>query len=259
VQRFADIMASLLGLVVLSPLFLVVAIAVKISSPGPVFFRQERTGRHGRNFRIFKFRTMVVDAAGRGSCITVKGDARVTRIGHVLRKFKLDELPQLLNVLRGEMSLVGPRPEMPQYVAHFPEEFATVLKRRPGITHRASLIFRDEEELLVRAADLENYYLQTVLPRKLTLYLQDQDCEDFGTYLRTIVDTVFCVARVTDLPSTAEQVLQTVNIQVGQESAETMGAHEMGEMGTESTKPMPQRPQPAGAKHDLKSAKARAV
>ena len=137
-QRFADILASLLGLVVLAPLFLVVAIAIKITSPGPVFFRQERTGRRGRDFRIFKFRTMVVDADRRGSCITVRGDARVTRVGHVLRKFKIDELPQLLNVLRGEMSLVGPRPEMPQYVAHFPAEFAKVLERRPGITHRAS-------------------------------------------------------------------------------------------------------------------------
>ena len=258
-QRFADIMASLLGLVVLSPLFLVVAIAVKISSPGPVFFRQERTGRHGRNFRIFKFRTMVVDAAGRGGCITVKGDARVTRIGHVLRKFKIDELPQLLNVLRGEMSLVGPRPEMPQYVAYFPAEFATVLERRPGITHRASLIFRDEEDLLVRAADPENYYLQTVLPRKLALYLQDRNYENFGTYLRTIVDTIFCVARVTDLPPAAEQVLQAVDSQTGQRSAEMMGARKMGESGTESTKSMPRRPQPAGTTRELKSAKARAV
>jgi len=259
VQRFADIMASLFGLVVLSPLFLAVAIAVKISSPGPVFFRQERAGRHGRNFRIFKFRTMVVDAAGRGSCITVKGDARVTRIGHVLRKFKIDELPQLVNVLRGEMSLVGPRPEMPQYVAHFPAEFATVLERRPGITHRASLIFRDEEELLVRAADPENYYLQTVLPRKLTLYLQDQDYEDFGTYFRTVVDTIFCVARVTELPSAAEQVLQAVDNQAEQQSAEAMGARKMGETGTDSTQPDRRRPQPAGATRDLKSAKARAI
>ncbi len=194
-KRAFDFIVSLLGLILLSPLFLVIACLVRATSPGPVFFRQERVGWHGRRFRILKFRTMVNGAHRKGRLITVGGDRRVTAIGRLLRRFKLDELPQLLNVLRGEMSLVGPRPEVPEYVEAFAAEFRPILERRPGITHRAAILFRDEELLLAASDDPEAYYVQTLMPRKLQLYARDLDRTSFLEDVRTIVDTIFSVAR----------------------------------------------------------------
>ena len=167
-KRLFDITLSLLALVLLCPLLLAVALWVRLDSRGPVLFRQQRVGRGGRPFAILKFRTMQVNAEAAGLQITVGQDPRITRAGRWLRRSKLDELPQLLNVLRGEMSMVGPRPEVPRYVALYPaDQRATVLSVRPGITDLASLAFRDESTLLARSADPERTYVEEILPIKL--------------------------------------------------------------------------------------------
>src|SRR3990172_2318667 len=171
-KRTFDFLASSLGLCLLSPLFLVVAIAIRIDSPGPVFFRQDRVGKDGKNFLICKFRSMVANASGIGPLITTAGDARITRVGRFLRRTKLDELPQLLNVWRGEMSLVGPRPEVPTYVALYNERQREVLSVRPGITDPASIAYADEEEILGEASDPARVYVEEVPPRKLELNLR---------------------------------------------------------------------------------------
>lgn len=165
-KRLFDLIASALGLVLLSPLLLGLALWIRLDSPGPVFFRQERVGRGGRPFRIHKFRTMAHGAAGLQ--LTVGADARITRAGRVLRRTRLDELPQLLDVLRGAMSLVGPRPEVPRYVALYPAGLRErALAVRPGITDPASLAFIDEAERLARAADPEREYVEVILPLKV--------------------------------------------------------------------------------------------
>jgi lipopolysaccharide/colanic/teichoic acid biosynthesis glycosyltransferase len=165
-KRVFDLLVATVALVVLSPLLLAIALAVKLDSRGPVLFRQERVGRHGRPFRIHKFRTMVADAPGLP--ITVGADPRITLVGSVLRHWRLDELPQFVDVLKGDMSLVGPRPEVPRYVAMYPSELRErVLAVRPGITDPASLAFVDEGDLLARAADPEREYVEVILPRKL--------------------------------------------------------------------------------------------
>ena len=167
-KRLFDITLSLLALVLLCPLLLAVALWVRLDSQGPVLFRQQRVGRGGRLFGILKFRTMQVNAEAAGLQITVGQDPRITRTGRWLRRSKLDELPQLLNVLRGEMSMVGPRPEVPRYVALYPaDQRATVLSVRPGITDLASLALRDESTLLARSADPERTYVEEILPTKL--------------------------------------------------------------------------------------------
>ena len=168
VKRLMDVLLAALGLIVLSPLLLVIAVMIKRDSPGPVFFRQQRVGRHGRLFRIHKFRTMRDGPAESGPQITVGDDARITTAGRWLRRTKLDELAQLIDVLRGDMSLVGPRPEVPRYVALYPEPLkATLLSVRPGITDPVSLDFADESERLARAADPEREYREVLLPAKL--------------------------------------------------------------------------------------------
>lgn len=167
-KRVFDLLASALGLLALAPLLLGIALAIKLDSRGPVFFRQERVGRGGRLFRIHKFRTMAVDAERRGPQITVGADARITRVGAVLRRYKLDELAQLIDVFRGEMSLVGPRPEVPRYVACYPDDVRDiVLSVRPGITDRASIEFKDESAILGGARDAHHAYVHEVLPVKL--------------------------------------------------------------------------------------------
>ena len=171
-KRTFDFLASSLGLCLLSPLFLLVAIAIRLESPGPVFFRQDRVGKDGENFLIYKFRSMVANASEIGPLITTAGDARITRVGRFLRRTKLDELPQLLNVWRGEMSLVGPRPEVPTYVALYDERQREVLSIRPGITDPASIAYADEEEILGEASDPARVYVEEVLPRKLELNLR---------------------------------------------------------------------------------------
>jgi len=170
-KRLFDLVASGLGLLLLAPLLFLIALAVKLDSPGPVFFRQERVGRHGRTFRIHKFRTMVTDAERKGLQITVGADARVTRVGEILRKYKLDELAQLIDVFAGDMSLVGPRPEVPRYVACYPDDVRDiVLSVKPGITDWASIEYKDENEILGNAADPQRAYVEEVLPVKLEYY-----------------------------------------------------------------------------------------
>ncbi|MCA6216852.1 sugar transferase [Ideonella sp. B7] len=166
-KRLFDLIAAGLGLALLALPGLLVALAIKLDSPGPVFFRQERVGRGGRPFRIHKFRTMRVDAERHGQ-LTVGADARITRVGAFLRAHRLDELPQLLDVVQGTMSLVGPRPEVPRYVAHYPVALKdVVLSVRPGITDPASLRFRNESAQLAAAADPEREYIDVILPAKL--------------------------------------------------------------------------------------------
>lgn len=168
VKRAFDIFFSVGTLLVLSPLLLTVALWVRFDSPGPVFFRQRRVGRYGREFLIFKFRTMHVDAEVRGPQITVGADARITCSGAFLRKYKIDEFPQFLNVMFGDMSVVGPRPEVPHYVALYPEGLRElVLSVRPGITDLASIEYRDENELLGASTDPEKTYITEVMPAKL--------------------------------------------------------------------------------------------
>ena len=169
-KRLFDLLLSSIGLLMLAPVLLLIAALVKLDSPGPVMFRQERVGRFGRPFHIHKFRTMRHEPAGQGLQITVGADRRITRVGGFLRASKLDELPQLLDVWLGDMSLVGPRPEVPRYVAHYPAELREkVLSVRPGITDIASIEYRDESAVLARATDPEHAYVHEVLPHKLAL------------------------------------------------------------------------------------------
>ena len=171
-KRLFDIVASGCGLIVLSPVFLVLAIWIKLDSKGPVFYRQVRVGRGNKDFRIFKFRSMRV-GSDKGSLVTIGGhDPRITRSGYFIRKFKLDEFPQLINVFIGDMSLVGPRPEVRHYVDYWTPEQMHVLNVRPGITDPASIKFRNENELMEQAKDPEKYYIEVIMQEKIKLYLE---------------------------------------------------------------------------------------
>ena len=190
-KRVFDLLGASLALLLLSPLMLAIALAIKLDSRGPVFFRQQRVGRHGVPFDIHKFRSMAADAPQRGPALTVGDDPRITRIGRWLRRTRLDELPQLLDVLAGRMSLVGPRPEVPQYVAHYPSQLRErALSVRPGITDPSSLLYLDEADLLARAADPEREYIEVILPRKLQCaadYAAQANLRsDLGVLLRTL-------------------------------------------------------------------------
>ena len=193
-KRAMDIVISATALCVLWPVLLLIALAIVIDDPGPVFYRQVRVGRGGRPFRIFKFRTMVVDAEKKGLSITVGRDSRITRVGAFLRKTKLDELAQLLNVLAGQMSFVGPRPEVPRYVELYTPYQRQVLLVRPGITDYASIAYRNENELLAGADDPEKMYIETVMPDKIELnmkYLREiSPLADIRLILRTIIAVI---------------------------------------------------------------------
>jgi len=171
-KRLFDLAVSLLGLVFLSPVLVFLSIAIKFDSPGPVFYRGVRAGRYGRPFRIFKFRTMAANAERLGDSSTPDDDPRVTRVGKILRKYKLDELPQVINVLRGEMSLVGPRPQVPWVVQLYSQEQREILRVRPGITDYASLRFVNEGEILRGSSSPDNDYLQKIHPEKMQLSLE---------------------------------------------------------------------------------------
>lgn len=192
-SRLLDLVLSGTLLLVLSPLFLCAGLAVKISLGSPVFFRQERVGRGGRVFTILKFRTMRPSAPG-GRMITVAGDSRVTPTGALLRRTKIDELPQLLNVLLGDMALVGPRPEVARYVAHYTPEEREVLRVRPGITDKASLEFIDEESVLAAADDPEREYIDVVMRKKLAINLEYLAQRSLWTDMRLICETALRVA-----------------------------------------------------------------
>lgn len=195
-KRLFDLVAALVGLTLLALPMLAAAAWIRLDSPGPVFFRQERVGRHGRLFRIHKFRTMTEDASRRGPPLTVGSDARVTRAGAFLRAHRLDELPQFLDVLAGHMSLVGPRPDVPRYVAQWPAPLRDrLLAVRPGMTDPASLEFRDEAERLARAPDPEREYVEVILPRKLARSADYADAASLWSDLAVIGRSVGVLLR----------------------------------------------------------------
>ncbi|WP_289127830.1 sugar transferase [uncultured Clostridium sp.] len=171
-KRVFDILASGIGIIVLSPILIVIAIAIKCDSNGEILFKQKRVGMNEKTFNIFKFRTMVTNAEKLGKQITVGNDCRITKIGSFLRKYKLDELPQLFNVLLGDMSLVGPRPEVPRYVELYTDEQREVFKVRPGITDLASLKYSDENDILANIENPEEHYINVIMQDKLELNLE---------------------------------------------------------------------------------------
>ena len=172
IKRVFDFVCSTLGIIILSPVFIIISIMIKKGSDGPVFFKQIRVGEGGKDFELLKFRTMVVDAEKLGKQITVGNDNRITKIGSFLRKYKLDELPQLINVFKGDMSLVGPRPEVPRYVEMYNEVQRKVLEVKPGITDLASIRYKDENALLGEAENPEEFYIKTIMPDKLALNVE---------------------------------------------------------------------------------------
>ncbi|MFK3741319.1 sugar transferase [Massilia sp. TN1-12] len=194
-KRLFDIAAAGTGLLLLAPLLLALALWIRLDSPGPALFRQVRVGRHGVPFEILKFRTMVTGAE-LGPQLTTGGDSRITRAGRFLRRCKLDELPQLVNVLLGSMSLVGPRPEVPRYVACYPPDVRrTVLSVAPGITDWAAILYKDENDILARAADPERAYLDTILPAKLCWYERYVRERSFWVDLRILARTLAAIVR----------------------------------------------------------------
>jgi len=190
-KRMFDIAASFTGLILLSPVLVIVALAVRLGSGSPVLFRQQRIGRDFRPFTIYKFRTMIVDAPSQGGAITCSSDSRVTRIGAILRTLKVDELPQLINVLRGDMSLVGPRPEVPEFVEMFRQDYREILRVRPGITDLASLKYHNEADVLGRFEDPRKAYVVHILPDKIALakeYVKRSSLGfDIGLILKTLL------------------------------------------------------------------------
>ena len=192
-KRCFDVVVSALMLLVLAPVFLVLAIAIKLDSPGPVFYRQVRVTQYGREFRIFKFRSMVSDADKRGSLVTVSGDSRITRVGHFIRNCRLDELCQLIDIFRGTMTFVGTRPEVPKYVAAYTPEMMATLLLPAGVTSQASILYKDEAELLDAADDVDAVYIRDVLPGKMKYNLDALKNFSFFSDIATMFQTVFAV------------------------------------------------------------------
>ena len=192
-KRCFDIVVSALMLLILSPVFLVLAIAIKLDSPGPVFYRQVRVTQYGKHFRIFKFRSMVSDADKRGSLVTVSGDSRITRVGHIIRNCRLDELCQLIDIFRGTMTFVGTRPEVPKYVAAYTPEMMATLLLPAGVTSEASILYKDEAELLDAAEDVDAVYIRDVLPGKMKYNLDALKSFSFFSDIATMFRTVFAV------------------------------------------------------------------
>ena len=195
VIRFFDFVLSLVGLVILAPIFIVLAVWIKIDSMGPVFYKQIRVGQNGKDFGLFKFRSMVVDADKKG-LITVGGrDPRITRSGYFIRKYKLDELPQLINVLVGDMSLVGPRPEVRKYVELYDDEQNKVLSVKPGITDYASIEYMDENEILGKSTDPEKIYIEEIMPEKIKYNMKYIKNRSLIEYFKIIFLTVLKIIR----------------------------------------------------------------
>lgn len=192
-KRVFDIVFSCMGIVLTSPILLLIAAVVKCTSAGPVLYRQVRVGLHGRHFQIWKFRSMRSSAEGKGLQITVEGDCRITGVGHILRKTKLDELPQLFNILLGQMSFVGPRPEVPKYVELYNEDQRKILDIRPGMTDYASICFRNESQILKEAKDPETQYIQHIMPLKIQYNLKYIKEMSLFTDLKIMIWTVYVV------------------------------------------------------------------
>ncbi len=191
-KRVFDVSVSLLGLIILAPVFIIIGVWIKAASPGPVFYRARRVGRHGRLFNLYKFRSMVVDADRLGAGITAGDDPRIMRAGRFLRRSKLDELPQLINVVKGDMSLVGPRPEDPRYVESYTPEQRRVLTVRPGITSWASVQYRHEEQLLA-ASTVDDVYRREIMPQKLALDLDYVSRRSFWLDVRILLQTACAI------------------------------------------------------------------
>lgn len=192
-KRCFDVAVSAVMLLLLSPVFLVLAVAIKLDSPGPVFYRQVRVTQYGEQFRIFKFRSMVQGADKRGSLVTVSGDSRITRVGHIIRNCRLDELCQLIDVFRGTMTFVGTRPEVPKYVAAYTPEMMATLLLPAGVTSEASILYKDEAELLDAADDVDTVYIRDVLPGKMKYNLEALKNFSFFSDIKTMFRTVFAV------------------------------------------------------------------
>ena len=192
VKRVFDVVCSLILLVILSPVFLILAIAIKIDSPGPVFYRQERITQYGRKFRIHKFRTMV-QFADKGSQVTVNNDSRITRVGRIIRRYRLDEIPQLLDTIKGDITLVGVRPESPRFVAEYTEEMMATLLLPAGVTSLASIYYKDEAKLLDGAEDTDKVYIEKILPGKMYYNLKSIEQFSFWGDIRIMFMTVFAV------------------------------------------------------------------
>lgn len=192
-KRVFDIVVAFIGLILFSPLMLIIAVLIKLDSPGPIFYRAPRVGKGGRPFRMYKFRTMVANAENIGPAITVDKDPRITRIGARLRKSRLDEVPQLINVLRGEISMVGPRPEAPYYVEKYSPEQKKVLRAKPGMTGPAQIAFRHEEEMLSNPKALDDVYMNVILPPKLAMDLKYIEQQSLGLDLKILFQTAWAL------------------------------------------------------------------
>lgn len=190
-KRIFDLFLSFIGLIILSPLFLIVSILIKLDSQGPILFKQVRVGHKWKHFYLYKFRTMVKDAEKKGIKLTSINDPRIIKIGRLLRKYKIDELPQLINVLKGEMSFVGPRPEVPEYVQLFRDSYDYILKVKPGITDFASIKFRNESNLIKNGEVAENIYINEILSQKIELYEKYAKERSFSLDLRLVFLTLF--------------------------------------------------------------------
>lgn len=194
-KRGFDFIASTIGFILISPALLIISILIKLTSEGPVLFKQKRVGRYGKEFNILKFRTMVVNAEKLGKQITVGNDSRITKIGAFLRKYKLDELPQLINVIKGDMSLIGPRPEVPKYVALYNENQRKVLDVRPGITDYASIEYRDENSILAKVNNPEEYYINVIMPHKIDLNMKYIEKNNVLIDIGIIFKTIFNIGK----------------------------------------------------------------
>lgn len=194
-KRTFDIVLAILTLIILSPFFLILSVAIKIDSKGPIMFRQIRVTQYGKKFKIFKFRTMVNNADKIGSEITTKSDARITRVGRVLRKFRLDEIPQLFNIISGDMSFVGARPEVPKYVERYTDEMMATLLLPAGVTSEASIQYKDEELLLTDESDVDEVYVNKVLPEKMKYNLKSIEEFSLLNDIKTMVKTLIVVVK----------------------------------------------------------------
>lgn len=192
-KRFLDIMGSVLGIIVLSPIMLVIAIWIKFDSEGPILFKQIRITQYGKKFKIYKFRTMIVNAESKGAQVTTQNDSRITRSGKILRKCRLDELPQIFNILKGELSFVGTRPEVPKYVERYEKEMISTLLLPAGVTSLTSIFYKDEERLISNSSDVDKTYVEEILPEKMKLNLDSLRRFSIVEDFRIIFNTVYAV------------------------------------------------------------------
>ena len=193
IKRIFDFFTALILLLILLPAFLVIAVAIKLDSQGPVFFRQTRVTQYGKEFKIYKFRTMVQNAEKIGTQVTVKGDPRITKVGRFLRKHRLDEYPQLLNIITGDMTFVGTRPEVPKYVAAYTDEMLATLLLPAGVTSEASILYKDEAQILADVEDVDKTYIEVVLPEKMAINLRSIETHSFGNDMKTITKTIIAI------------------------------------------------------------------